>query len=45
MSINKKTITDKFYDFFAIMCIIVFFGSILLKIWLPDEFQYILNRL
>ena len=42
---NKKTLTDKFYDSVAIMCIIVFFGSIILKIWLPDEVQYILNRL
>ena len=34
-----------FLDFLGAICIIVFFGSLILKIWLPDEVQYLLNRL
>ncbi len=40
-----KTPIEKFLDFLGAICIIVFFGSIILKIWLPDDVQYLLNRL
>lgn len=43
---NKpKTGLEIFLDFLGAICIMVFFGSLILKIWLPDEVQYLLNRL
>lgn len=36
---------EKFLDFLGTICIIVFFGSLILKIWLPEDIQYFLNRL
>lgn len=42
---KQKTPIEKFLDFLGAICIIVFFGSLILKIWLSDEIQYLLNRL
>ncbi len=42
---KEKTPIEKFLDFLGAICIIVFFGSLILKIWLPDDIQYLLNRL
>ena len=42
---KQKTILEKSLDFLGNICIIVFFGSLILKIWLDDDVQYLLNRL
>lgn len=40
-----KTPWEKILDFLGTICIIVFFCSLILKIWLSDDIQYFLNRL
>ena len=42
---KEKTTIEKFLDFLGAISIIVFFSSLILKVWLPDDIQYLLNRL
>lgn len=39
-----KKIIEKTMDILGAICIIVFFSSIILKIWSEDDIQWILDR-
>jgi len=41
---SKKGLTEQTLDAIAAICIVVFFSALILKIWLIDEIQYLLNR-
>ena len=42
---KQKTQVEKTLDLLGTASIIVFFSSIILKIWTEDDIQWILNRL
>lgn len=42
---KQKTQVEKTLDLIGTASIIVFFSSIILKIWTEDDIQWILNRL
>ena len=41
---KQKTQIEKTLDFLGTISIIVFFSSIILKIWTEEDIQWILNR-
>jgi len=42
---KKKPLIEKIFDAIGCVCIVIFFGAIILKIWLNKESQILLNNI
>ena len=42
---EQKTILEKLFDLLGNSSALIFFLSLLLKVWVEDEYQWILNRI
>ena len=42
---RKKSTSEIILDFIAGMSILAFFMSLILKVWTPDEIQWVFNRI